>query len=89
MSEQHPEVFHNDTVTDNAKSHKQQRICLVGTLVDDSDVAAVANRFNVPVLRSPTGEELVSDDSWCTYFILAEFEGQLFDNLCQAQPKHK
>lgn len=89
MSEQHVEVFHNDTINDNAKSLKKQRICLVGTVVDDPDVATVANRFNVPVLRSPTGEELVSDDSWCTYFILSEFEGKLFDNLSQSQPKHK
>ena len=61
-----------------------KRICIVGSLGQDSSVFHAAQSFNVPIIFSETGEECVSDgESFTTYFIVDEFSGPCFDYLCK------
>jgi hypothetical protein len=69
------------------KESKAKRICLVGITGQDDLVNEAANSFRVPVLHSDTGLELISDNKWITYFVLAEFEGQIYETLSKS--KHK
>ncbi|XP_037958476.1 protein ECT2 isoform X2 [Teleopsis dalmanni] len=57
------------------------RICLVGDVVNDAELVEVARSFNVPVLTSENGLELINDNDWRTYFILSEFEGPTFEAI--------
>lgn len=41
-------------------------------------------KFNVPVVTSETGEEYVSDSTFCTYFVLSDFESSVFEELDKA-----
>ncbi|XP_014232915.1 protein ECT2 isoform X1 [Trichogramma pretiosum] len=60
---------------------RKKRICLVGVANDNPALGAAAHHFDVPVLKSETGVELVDDTTYCTYFILTEFETPIFDVL--------
>ncbi|KAG6800616.1 protein ECT2 isoform X1 [Apis mellifera caucasica] len=60
---------------------RKKRICLVGAAGDDPALGAAAQQFSVPVLKSETGLEHVEDTTYCTYFILKEFEGPEYDAL--------
>lgn len=78
-----------ETMMERIHSTLQKRICLVGSVSEDEKVIEAAKVFNVPVLTSETGRELVADDSWTTFFILASFEGPIFDYIYKAEVKHK
>lgn len=79
--------LNNETVVER---HCQRvRICLVGSVAEDHEVREAAQLFKVPVESSETGKEFISDDSWTTYFILPEFEGQIFDDINKAKTKHR
>ncbi|XP_071524392.1 protein ECT2-like [Panulirus ornatus] len=80
-----PSIMINADVTSvsrvEGESDADPRICLVGNLVEDVETLEAAKKFNVPVVTSETGLEYVSDVSYCTYFILADFESQEFEEL--------
>lgn len=85
---EHHDQFNNETIT-NDKHTSRQRICLVGEVAEDQEVTVAARTFNVPVMASETGAEFIEDDTWTTYFVLAEFEGTIFDGISKAKVKHK
>lgn len=87
LVDQNHDTLTNETLTEN--SGRSKRICLVGQLACDQDALITAKLFNVPVVTSETGSELLSDENWTTYFILSEFEGGVFDELNRAKSKHK
>lgn len=87
MDQNHQDTLTNETVIEN--DGKSKRICLVGGVAEDQDVLNIARLFNVPVVTSETGSELLDDDSLTTYFILSEFEGPVFDDINKAKTKHK
>ncbi|XP_076645873.1 protein ECT2-like isoform X7 [Halictus rubicundus] len=60
---------------------RKKRICLIGAAGDDPALGAAAQQFSVPVLTSETGLEYVEDTTYCTYFILKQFEGVEYDAL--------
>ncbi|XP_078038852.1 epithelial cell transforming 2 pebble isoform X2 [Augochlora pura] len=60
---------------------RKKRICLIGAAGDDPALGAAAQQFSVPVLKSETGLEYVEDTTYCTYFILKQFEGPEYDAL--------
>ncbi|KAK7066443.1 Protein T2, partial [Halocaridina rubra] len=58
------------------------RICLVGSLSEDPECLEAAEKFGVPVVGSETGREYLTDgSSFCTYFVLADFECKEFEEL--------
>lgn len=84
----------DETMNDNVKtsdSDTRKRICLIDKLAQDEDILAASKLFKVPVITSETGEELVDDRSWMTYFVVSEFEGPVFDSLHKSSlvQKHK
>lgn len=86
MIEQHD--INNETIA-NDKQTSRQRICIVGEVAENQELVVAARTFNVPVMTSETGAEFLDDDTWTTYFILAEFEGSIFDGISKAKVKHK
>ncbi|KAG7204253.1 hypothetical protein KM043_002078 [Ampulex compressa] len=60
---------------------RKKRICLIGAAGDDPALGAAAQQFSVPVLKSETGLEYIEDTTYCTYFILKQFEGPEYDAL--------
>ncbi|XP_064092134.1 protein ECT2-like [Macrobrachium nipponense] len=63
----------------------EPRICLVGCLVDDAECLEAAKKFGVPLVFSESGREYIADgSSYCTYFILADFESKEFEELHEA-----
>lgn len=79
------EIFNEEVTTASADS---SRICLVGSSSEDQDVADAAERFNVPIMSSETGEEFIQS-SITTYFILPEFEGPIFENIYKHRKHHR
>lgn len=81
----------DETISENAKTAntRPKRICLVGYLAGDRNIVAAAQLFNVPVLKSETGEEFTDDESFTTYFILTDFEGPIFENINKHHKNHK
>lgn len=79
----------NQTVTTDANATKSldERICLIGVLADDETIMSAAHSFNVPVLTSKTGIELVNETQWTTYFVMQEFEGEHFNVIRKS--KHR
>lgn len=69
------------------KESQKKRICLVGILAQDERVNEAANSFGVPVIISETGFEFLTDTKWITYFILDEFEGEIYETISKS--KHK
>lgn len=55
------------------------RICLLGSLKDNTEVVKAAKCHGLPVVFSETGAEYLSDRG--TVFVLEQFEGPLFDQL--------
>lgn len=64
-----------------------KRICLVGELAYDERLLTASQKYGVPVLSSATGLEFLADSKWMTYFVLKEFEGEVYERL--AKSKHK
>lgn len=89
MTEHHHDMFNNETINEKVKNQNKKRICLVGSVAEQQHVLDAAGMFNIPVLTSETGEELINDDNWNTYFILSEFEGPIFNTIYKASVKHK
>lgn len=85
---EHQDLFNNETIA-NDKNTNRQRICIVGEVAENQDLVVAARTFNVPVMTSENGEEFLDDDTWTTYFIVAEFEGTIFDGISKAKVKHK
>lgn len=65
------------------------RICLIGELGNDDELLNISKLFNVPVEVSETGDELLADTSWLTYFVLKNFDGTIFDKLVQQKQKYE
>lgn len=61
------------------------RICLVGSLANDSETQAVAQTFGVPIVSSKDGQDFAQDDSCSTVFVLEEFEGDVFNRLYRSK----
>lgn len=90
-------VTHSSSATsenrsgDEAMSEKnvldRQRICLVGSVVDDNDTVQAAKRLNVPIVTSETGAEIATDTTWTTFFVMRNFEGPMFDAI--RKTKHR
>ncbi|XP_042228864.1 protein ECT2-like isoform X2 [Homarus americanus] len=82
-----PSMMLNDVTSvsqADGESGADSRICLVGSLAHDVETLDAAKKFNVPVVTSETGLEFVSDLTYCTYFILADFENEEFEELNKA-----
>lgn len=62
---------------------RKKRMCLVGATCNDPALNAAAQQFKVSVLKSETGTEYVEDTSYYTYFVLKQFEGPEYYNLCK------
>lgn len=60
---------------------KNKRICLIGSLTNDSTLRAVAESFRVPILTSEDGKEYAQDFSFNTMFVLDNFEGDIYNYL--------
>lgn len=76
-----------ETTVEKEKVMQNKRICLVGNVVESEEARAAADKFHCTVITSPTGEELVKDHSWTTYFVLSSFDGPEFERL--GSSKHK
>ncbi|XP_058457898.1 protein ECT2 isoform X2 [Malaya genurostris] len=63
------------------------RICLVGSVAQDKPTLVAAQSFQVPIVTSETGAELLTDTNYITYFILNQFEGPVYDNIYRS--KHR
>lgn len=68
-------------------SPRPQRLCLVGTVVDDPESLAAAQTIGVPVITSETGAEIISDTNWYTYFVMNVFDGPIFKAI--QKTKHR
>lgn len=79
----------NQTMTTDATvaTVQDERICLIGSVIDDEKIVAAAHSFNVPVLTSDTGLEYVKETQWTTYFVMQEFEGEHFNVIRKS--KHR
>lgn len=64
-----------------------KRICLVGSVVEDSVTCRAAQDFGVPVITSETGLEHVADVTCTTVFVLDDFESCNFKEL--HKPPHR
>lgn len=64
-----------------------ERICLIGSVAIDESIVSAARSFNVPVIISETGIELVKETQWTTYFVMSEFEGEHFNVIRRS--KHR
>ncbi|VEN56703.1 unnamed protein product [Callosobruchus maculatus] len=63
------------------------RLCLVGSLADDSTLRTVAESYGVPVVTSKDGQEYTHDDSCSTIFVLENFEGNVFEKLHKSRKR--
>ncbi|XP_036338298.1 protein ECT2 isoform X1 [Rhagoletis pomonella] len=62
-------------------SPENLRICLVGDVVNDAETVEAARCFNVPVITSENGLDVLNDYEWRTYFVLKDFEGPIYDAI--------
>lgn len=63
------------------------RVCLVGSVATDTEAYQAVQTLNVPLVISETGAEFINDDSHLTYFVLADFEGPVYDKLYHSKQK--
>lgn len=63
------------------------RICLIGDLADDEATVEAAKTFDVPIVHSETGTDLIEDTNWITYFVMRDFEGVTFDTIRKTNHK--
>lgn len=64
---------------------RPQRICLVGTVIENEAIVLAAEQFNVPVVTSVSGAEFIGDTEWITYFVMQEFEGNEYERIRKTQ----
>ncbi|XP_039964788.1 protein ECT2 isoform X1 [Bactrocera tryoni] len=62
-------------------SPENLRICLVGDVVNDTETVEAARCFNVPVITSENGLDVLNDYEWRTFFVLKDFEGPIYDAI--------
>ncbi|XP_049314353.1 protein ECT2 isoform X2 [Bactrocera dorsalis] len=62
-------------------SPENLRICLVGDVVNDTETVEAASCFNVPVITSENGLDVLNDYEWRTFFVLKDFEGPIYDAI--------
>uniref|UniRef100_A0A0K8VQ84 Protein ECT2 n=1 Tax=Bactrocera latifrons TaxID=174628 RepID=A0A0K8VQ84_BACLA len=62
-------------------SPENLRICLVGDVVNDTETVEAARCFNVPVITSENGLDVLNDYAWRTFFVLKDFEGPIYDAI--------
>lgn len=77
----------NELCTSKTKLPEDERICLIGSVACDEKIVLAARSFNVPVIISETGIELVKETQWTTYFVMNEFEGEFFNVIRKS--KHR
>lgn len=53
----------------------------MGNLAKDSNLRAVAEKFDVPVVSSKDGQDFAHDKSCTTIFVLDNFEGDVYNKL--------
>ncbi|XP_030571503.1 protein ECT2 isoform X1 [Drosophila novamexicana] len=57
------------------------RICLVGEAGKDADTLQAAESFGMPVIHSETGLDVINDMDWRTFYVLQDFEDDIFDTI--------
>lgn len=62
-------------------SPENLRICLVGDVVNDAETVEAARCFNVPVITSENGLDMLNDCEWRTFFVLKDFEDPIYDAI--------
>lgn len=81
-------IMAQQTVTSEIESiAADERICLVGSLINDEKILTAANSFNVPVITSETGIEFIKETQWTTYYVMREFDGEHFNVI--RKTKHR
>lgn len=74
-------MFIYSTVTTNGN----RRICLIGTVSKDCQVLKAAESFDLPIVKSETGQEYINDNNCSTIFVLENFEGDVYNTLYKAK----
>lgn len=62
-----------------------RRICLIGGLANDYGLQTVAESFEVPVVHSQDGKQYMDDTACCTYYIIDNFDGSVYNSLCKCR----
>lgn len=57
------------------------RICLVGGAGQDAATLQAAESFGMPVIHSETGLDILNDMEWRTYYVLQDFEDEIFEAI--------
>ncbi|XP_017864109.1 PREDICTED: protein ECT2 isoform X1 [Drosophila arizonae] len=57
------------------------RICLVGEAGRDAETLQAAESFGMPVIQSETGLDIINDTDWRTFYVLQDFEDEIFDAI--------
>ncbi|KAH8398245.1 hypothetical protein KR215_001005, partial [Drosophila sulfurigaster] len=57
------------------------RICLVGEAGRDAGTVQAAESFGMPVIQSQTGLDIINDTEWRTFYVLQDFEDEIFDAI--------
>lgn len=57
------------------------RICLVGGAGQDASTVQAAESFGLPIIQSQTGLDILNDMEWRTYYVLQDFEDEIFDAI--------
>ncbi|XP_034482371.1 protein ECT2 isoform X2 [Drosophila innubila] len=57
------------------------RICLVGGAGKDAGTVQAAESFGMPVIHSETGLDIMNDLEWRTFYVLQDFEDEIFDAI--------
>lgn len=76
-------LSHSNENVISATMEESRRICIVGSLGRDGTVVEAAKSFQIPVIITDSGHEYIDYDTYITYFILNEFEGDMFELLVQ------
>jgi protein ECT2 len=66
---------------------QKKRICLVGPCSENSKLLEALEAFKIPIICSETGLEFIHDHKWTTYFVLNQFEGDIFDKIYKSKQK--
>lgn len=69
-------------------SPENVRICLVGSVAEDETTMEAAKAFNVPIITSEIGTEIVEDSDWITYFVMHDFDGPVFDAIRKSKHRY-
>ncbi|XP_060518985.1 protein ECT2 isoform X3 [Cylas formicarius] len=74
-----------ETYKCHVSTEADRRICLIGNLKNDAVLRSVAESFNVPVVTSETGQEYLEDNSCCTFFVIENFDGDVYNTICKSK----